>query len=345
MQGQRPSFAPDVFQTYMFPSLNPRIPAVKKYLLLAFLVIFAGLQCLSSSVQAAQINKVAAVVNGKVITMFDLQRNSLPEIQKARLNPNSPKDKEKIDAILRKVLDMMILDILLQQEATRLKITISDSDVDKEITNMYQSRGMTKQQFEQALAKDRTSLKEVRENYRKSMLRQRIMGMEVGRRVVVTPQEIRDYYEKNKSTMYNREGLHMALIVYHPQAPARTIARKLKNGEISWMEASKRYSVLPNRDKGGDGGAVQWDRLNDEWRGRLTKMQPGDVTDLFNFNPQLKAQVRLFRPNGDQTPLRIMTLEEATPMIDGILRNPKAQERFEDYTKQLRDKAVIDIRI
>ena len=137
----------------------------------------------------------------------------------------------------------------------------------------------------------------------------------------------------------------MALIVYHPQAPARTIARKLKNGEISWMEASKRYSVLPNRDKGGDGGAVQWDRLNDEWRGRLTKMQPGDVTDLFNFNPQLKAQVRLFRPNGDQTPLRIMTLEEATPMIDGILRNPKAQERFEDYTKQLKDKAVIDIRI
>ena len=57
------------------------------------------------------------------------------------------------------------------------------------------------------------------------------------------------------------------------------------------------------------------------------------------------AQVRVFRPGDKQEPLRIMTLEEATPMIDGILRNPKAQDRYEDYAKQLRAKAVIDVRI
>lgn len=295
--------------------------------------------------EAARVNKICAVVNGKAITMFDLQRNALPEIHRARLNPDSPKDKEKVDVILRKVLDMMILDILYQQEAQRLQIKISDRDVDKEITDMYTQQGMTKDQFEKALAKNGMTLAEVRENNRLRMLRQRIMSMEVGRRVVVTPEEISEYYEKHKSTMYNRDGLHMALIVYHPQAPASTIARKLQNGEISWMEASQKYSVLPNRNQGGDGGPVMWDRLNAEWRERLTKMQPGDVTPLFNFNAQLKAQVRLFRPNGDQTPLRIMTLEEATPMIDGILRNPKAAERLEDYNRQLREKAIIDIRI
>ena len=32
-------------------------------------------------------------------------------------------------------------------------------------------------------------------------------------------------------------------------------------------------------------------------------------------------------------------------MIDGILRNPKAAERLEDYNKQLREKAIIDIRL
>lgn len=295
--------------------------------------------------EAANINKVCAVVNGKAITMFDLQRNAMSEIRRARLNPDSPKDKAKVDAILRKVLDMMILDILYKQEAQRLKIVITDRDVDKEITDMYTQQGMTKEQFEQALKRQGLTLDEVRENNRVRMIRQRIMSMEVGRRVVVKPEEIRAYYEKHKSTMYNREGLHMALIVYHPQAPAATIASKLKNGEISWMEASRKYSVLPNRNQGGDGGPVMWDRLNPEWRARLTAMQPGDVTPLFNFNAQLKAQVRLFRPNGDQTPLRIMTLEEATPMIDAILRNPKAAERLEDYNRQLRERAIIDIRI
>lgn len=298
-----------------------------------------------ASAEAAQYGKIAAVVNGKAITMYDLQEAAAGDIVRARLNPDSPKDKAKVDAILRKTLDAMISDILLQQEAQRLGVKITDKDIDQEITAMYTSRGMTKQQFEKSLAKEGVKLSKLRENYRKGMTRQRIIAMEGGRRVVIKPEEIKAYYEKNKADMYNRDGLHMALIVYHPQAPAATIARKVKNGEISWLEASQKYSVMPDRNKGGDTGPVRWDQLNGEWSRRLSGMQPGDVTDLFNYNAQLKAQVRLFRPNGDNSPLRIMTLEEATPMIDAKLRGPRAQERIDEYLKSLRDKALIDIRI
>ncbi len=42
---------------------------------------------------------------------------------------------------------------------------------------------------------------------------------------------------------------------------------------------------------------------------------------------------------------RSQSVEEATPEIENLLREPKLQERFTEYTKQLRDKAVIDIRI
>ncbi len=314
---------------------------MKKYLVFVFMLIFA---CCASA-EAAQYGKIAAVVNGKAITMYDLQEAAAGDIVRARLNPDSPKDKAKVDAILRKTLDAMISDILLQQEAQRLGVKITDKDIDQEITAMYTSRGMTKQQFEKSLAKEGVKLSKLRENYRKGMTRQRIIAMEGGRRVVIKPEEIKAYYEKNKADMYNRDGLHMALIVYHPQAPAATIARKVKNGEISWLEASQKYSVMPDRNKGGDTGPVRWDQLNGEWSRRLSGMQPGDVTDLFNYNAQLKAQVRLFRPNGDNSPLRIMTLEEATPMIDAKLRGPRAQERIDEYLKSLRDKALIDIRI
>ena len=40
-----------------------------------------------------------------------------------------------------------------------------------------------------------------------------------------------------------------------------------------------------------------------------------------------------------------MTFEEARPVIDNILRQPKAMERFDEYAQQLRSKAVIDIRL
>lgn len=314
-------------------------------LLVALSLLLAHPLSTVPSAQAATVNKVAAVVNGKVITMFDLQNNAMPELARQHV---SASDTKATKEILRKVLDMMIMDILFEQEAKRLKVKISASDVDNEIKRMYKSRRMTEKQFLAQLAREKTTLDSLRADVRRSMIRQKIMSMEVGRRVVVTPQEVEKYYEEHKSTMYNRQGLRMALIVYNPKAPVATIARKVKSGEIPWLEASQKYSILPNRDKGGDNGEIQWGNLNDEWSRRLNNMQPGDVTDLFVVDPkhpQYKGQVRMYRPGNSQEPLRIMTLEEARPVIDGILRNPKAQDRFETYSKQLRDKAVIDIRL
>ncbi len=322
--------------------MSEKVIIVRKYTALLLLLV---LVCCAGVAEAATYGKIAAVVNGKPITMYDLQREAGNEIIHARLNIDKPADKAKVDVILRRTLDGMILDILLEQEAQRLKINITDQDVDQEITRMYTSKGLTRDQFEKQLAREKVKLSDLRQNFRKGMLRSRILAMEGGRRVVIRPQEIKEYYEKHKAGMLNREGLHMALIVYHPQAPAARVARQLQSGEISWLEASRRYSVMPERDKGGDTGPVQWDKLNDDWRRRLNSMQPGDVTPIFQYNPQLKAQVRLFRPNGDNSPLRVMTLEEATPQIDAMLRAPKAEARIGEYLQSLRDKAVIDIRI
>lgn len=296
----------------------------------------------SVAVHAAQVNKVAAVVNGQVITMFDLQRESASEMARARINPNDPARAKDMDAILRKVLDAMIMDILVAQEAKRLKITVSKGEVDDELGRIMQARGLTRKQFEAQLAQQKLSVETLRKNMEKNILRQKVMGMEVGRRVVVTPQEIKDYYEAHKDELYNRDGLHMGLLVYSPKANAASIASQIKAGKLRFAEACAKYSIAPNRDKGGDQGPVEWDKLNPEWGARLGKMKPGEVTEVFTVQGH-KAQIHLFRPGGGAE--KQLTLQEATPQIDSILRMPKARERFGDYSRQLRDKAVIDIRL
>lgn len=311
---------------------------MKKYglLLLAFAFLF------TAPARAAQVNGVAAVVNGHAITMFDLQKESIPALMRARINPNDPGKAAEIKEIQRKALDAMIMDILLEQEAKRLKITVGKSEVDGEIANIMQARKLTKKQFEAQLAQQKLTVDSLRKQIEKNLLRQKIMGMEVGRRVVVTPQEINDYYEAHKNELFNRDGLHMALLVYHPKADAANIARQIKAGKISFAEACAKYSIGPNKEKGGDQGPVEWNKLNPEWAGKLGKMRPGDVTDIFPVQ-NFKAQIHLFRPGGGvEKPL---TLQEAKPQIDAILRMPKARERFEDYTKQLRQKAVISIKL
>jgi peptidyl-prolyl cis-trans isomerase SurA len=309
----------------------------------SFLLLLILLIGFSVGAHAAQINKVAAVVNGQVITMFDLQKIALPELVRAGINPNNPAQTEAMNQMLRKALDMMIMDILIAQEGKRLKVSIAPSDVDKELTRMMKERGMSKEQFEEQLAKAKISVAEIRANFEKSLLRQKIMGMEVARRVVVTPEEIKKYYEENKNNLFDRRGLHMAVLVYPPNVDARSLAAKIRDGSLSFVEVARKYSIAPNREKGGDMGPVEWDRLNPEWGDRLAKMKPGDVTEIFDLQGR-KAQVRLFRPDGGSE-AKLLTLEEATPIIDNILRQPKAAERFEEYTSQLRKKAVIDIRL
>lgn len=297
---------------------------------------------LSTSPQAAQLNKVAAVVNGQVITMFDLQKEAIPDLARARINPNDPSKAAEVNKIFHKVLDLMIMDILVSQEAKRLKATVSSSEIENGLTRMMKERKLTRKQMEAQLAQQKMTVDMLRKNIEKNILRQKVMTMEVGRKVVVTPQEINDYYEKHKDSLYNREGLHMGVLVYPPNVNAASIAAQIKSKKTTFEEACAKYSIAPNRDKGGDAGPIEWDRLNPEWDERLNKMKPGDVTELFDLQGH-KAQVHLFRPGGGEE--KPMTLEQARPQIDAILRQPKAKGRFEEYSKQLRKKAVIDIRI
>lgn len=305
----------------------------------AFLLAF--ILCVNCAF-AAQLNKVAAVVNGQVITMFDLQKEAIPDLARQRINPNNPADAAKMDKILHKVLDLMIMDILVSQEAKRLKATVTSGEIDGELTRMMKERGITRKQMEAQLAQQKMSVEMLRKNIEKNIIRQKVMSLEVGRKIVVTPEEINEYYEKHKDSLFNRDGLHMGLLVYASNVNAASIAAQIKSGKLSFKDACAKYSIAPKKDQSGDTGAIDWNRLNPEWEGKLTKMKPGDVTDIFSLQGH-KAQVHLFRPGGGVE--KPMTLEEARPQIDAILRQPKARGRFDEYSKQLRKKAVIDIRL
>ena len=79
------------------------------------------------------VSGVAAVVNGEMVSLRDLQQQSAPEIARARISKNDPKAEEKVNAIQRKVLDSIVLDILIRQEAERFGVKASEADVDAEI--------------------------------------------------------------------------------------------------------------------------------------------------------------------------------------------------------------------
>ena len=104
----------------------------------AFLLFFL----ITSPVRAA-INGVAAVVNGEMITAFDLQAETAPEAMRRGLNPKDPNQAAAIEELTKATLERMINNIILTQEAQRLKISVGDSEVDNEIQQIMSRNKMT----------------------------------------------------------------------------------------------------------------------------------------------------------------------------------------------------------
>ena len=115
---------------------------------------------------------------------------------------------------------------------------------------------------------------------------------------------------------------------------------RIRSGKLSFEQAARQVSVGPRAQEGGDVGVVDWNSLDPTWQDRLSQLKPGDVSGLFEVNNGLKGQLKLLSmESGDG-----QTLEEATPQIERILREPKLQERFREYSEQLRKRAVVEIR-
>lgn len=290
--------------------------------------------------RSIEVNKIAAVINGEIVTLHELRRNAAPELARLGIDPSLPGSAHKVDEAVEKILQLMIDDILLRQEAARLKITVNDSEVENELRKIIQRSQVTPQEFEARITAQGSTMAMLKERLRNNILSQRIVSIMIARKVVVTKEEIARYYAEHKKEFTAEKTVDMALIVFSPTADADAVYARIKNRTMTFEAAASQYSVGPEAARGGKIGHVPWNDLAAPIKAELLQLHDGQMSDVFMLDLN-KAIVRLDGSTvGSQ-----MTLEQASPDIERILREPRLEERFKEYTRQLRGRAVIDVRL
>ncbi len=282
------------------------------------------------------INKIAAVVNGEIITLHDLRMRTAMELSRRGL----PLDDPRAGELMRQVLDAMISDILLRHEAERFKVTVSDADVENEIEKMVERSKVTRQAFELQVKKQGSDMELLRENIHNGLLRQKMINFMIARKVVVTDDEVKKYYDDNPGEFSGQKTVDISLIVFAQNVKAEGIYKKIKSGELSFEAAVKSYSIDKSSEIDGRISSIPWDALTPDMRTAIDALSPGDVSNLLRMGDN-SILVRLNAVDEG----RPVTFEEARPGIEQKLREPKMQERFVEYSNQLRSKAVVDVRI
>lgn len=304
--------------------------------LLAILLFFV---CFPQG-QAATVNEIVAVVNGEAITSYKLQQkmqNSPAQSAMGTMGLQTEKHRDRE----RKVLRSMINERLFVQEANRLGISIPDEVVRSRLEQIRQENGLSREDLEEYLQKRGRNLEQFKETIRKKVKINRLLSSMVRQKVVLTEEEVRSYYEEHKDDFLPPSEVELSLILVQDRQELKALRAKIRQGEMAFPRAAKRHSVGPNAQKGGNMGTVAFDDLNKQLRDIVRDLEPEQVSRVFPFR-NAYALVRLETMQSSRG-------EEAFSRVRDKVRQKaysrKVRQRFEEYVKKLRSKAVIDIRL
>ena len=218
--------------------------------------LFISLACAASllsaqPVFAVPVSRIAAVVNGDMITVRELDKALQSELIAQKLDP--AKNPQMAAEVRKAVLDKMINDKILLQEAEKEKIDVSDADVDSALDRIIKDSQLSRDVFFKQLEKEGVTEKVFRDRLYVQLVSQRLMSRNVVSKVVVTEDEINDYYRKNMAGVASGRA-RVAMLIYPVDVDADKWAADIASGKVSFRDAVRAVSIGPNPQDGGDLG-------------------------------------------------------------------------------------------
>ncbi len=313
----------------------------------------------ANSVQAVQlVDRIVAVVNGRIITLSELDSN-IDVLMQAQMSQNMGMPQDR-DQLRKTVLDNMINNMLIEDKAKSLKIEVSVSDVQNFIEDFKKRNNISEEEFKRQLHLQNKTRKDYEQMVKENILRGRLIGVMVQRKAVITDQEVRDYYNQHKGnlnfdsdlmSMPSGNALDISLIVLAPDEDPHELRKNIASGKITFEQAAIQKSVGPAAESGGHLGMLSLADLAPELREAASKVSGGGLSQpfLIDGKPALifvKGDTDQETDAGkDASEPDDPEFQQAKEKIRALLAEQKMDKLYEDYTKRLREQAVVDIRL
>lgn len=222
-------------------------------ILLAMILIVAliGVGCKST----ASGSNVVASVNGEPIT-----KDQLYELMVQQYGADA--------------LDSLISDKIVELESKDKKITITDEDVNTELTKYIEQYG-GQGAFDQALASSGYSIEDIKKNVKMNLTMVKLL--EPG--ITITDDEMKQYFTENKSSFNQSEQVRASHILVATEETAKEVESKLAAGG-DFAKLAAEYSTDPGtKDKGGDLGFFGKGEMVPEFENVAFALEPGKVSE------------------------------------------------------------------
>jgi peptidyl-prolyl cis-trans isomerase SurA len=303
-----------------------------------------------AAAHARVVEKIVALVGDDVILQSEVEDRAAPLLAEVAAIPNAGERDARATAVKREVLDRLIDDQLLAQQATELKLTVSNDEIERAIGQIKRDYNLTDTQLADELRKQGMSMALYRMNTKKEILKYRVINIAVGSKINVGDSEVQSYYDRHmKSSNVQLRASHIFLAIPENADNATVLEReKLAKSLLVRAQAGEDFAKLAReysqdagtRADGGDLGFIGRDILPKATEELLFSMKVGDIRGPVRADRGFHVMKLVDKRNKDAKPFA-----EVQDEIRMRLRQREMERQTKIYLADLRKKVLVDIRL
>jgi len=303
--------------------------------------------------EARIVERIVAVVNREIVLLSELTEQLRPWEKQLKQIKDPASRKKKREEVMRKFLDRIIGYKLVEQEARKLKLTISEAQLEAALKNIMKRNNLTLEQLKAALKQDGKTLQAYKETFlRKELVRAQVINVRVKSRVSVSEDEIRAKYQKNMRELGVETKVRARHIFVHitntaseksvaeRKAHANALLKELKAG-ADFIKLAKEKSEDPvTRTDGGDLGYFARGTLPPHVEDVLFAMKKGEVKGPLRTSRGFHI-IRL----EDRKDSSARPLEDVRNQLYSQLMTEKMEKATQGWLNELRKRSHVDVRL
>lgn len=297
--------------------------------------------------RAEVVDQIVAIVNDEIVTFSELKKVLNPIYAQYEKTYEGDELVEKMVKARNEVLEQLINNKLLMQEARKNGVKIDQKEVDERLSQI-KARFPSEEDFTKALGMDGMTVDNLKKNVEEQLLIRGLVQQELAHKAMIAPREVEEYYKSHAGDFSEGETINVCNILIKHKKRAENepdkawdmisnIRKEVKNG-ADFEVLAKRYSEGPNAAKGGDMGFFGRGTMMKEIEEVAFNMKVGEVSEIIKTD----TGYHILYLKARRSP-RLVPIQDVSKDIEKELFQRKIEELKGDYVKEIRKKAFVKI--
>jgi peptidyl-prolyl cis-trans isomerase SurA len=299
----------------------------------------------------AVVDRVVAVVNQEIITFSEVEKMSR-SLQVEIQTEDRLERRERVQEIFRKVLEKLIEEKLIDQEAKKSGIKVTSKEVEGAIEEVKRRYAVDQENFEKLLAAEGVTLETFKKEIEKQILRTKVINWAVKVEPTAGEKELRDFYQKHIDRYRVNESYRISHILFPIPKDAsleqgreirkrsQKVLERIKGGE-DFGEMALLYSEDPSSRKDrGDMGYFKRGELLPALEKEALRLQVGEVSGVIRTEFGFHIVKLLDRKGGEPPPF-----EEIKEKVQADYYAREMEKAYLQFLSKLKEKSVIEIKL